>query len=119
MSYRTGLSWSVVPSVPIHTNTVIRGNVEWTDSTVRIVAPQTARDTTPSSLTKDPFLAALDHIRPGTSNRLVEFLERGPLFNGSPAMRSRPTAIETASSQERVVLARPPAPMVAPTAPRV
>jgi hypothetical protein len=65
----------VVPSVPIHTNTVVRGIVEWTDSTVRIVAPKTALDTSPASLTKEQFLAALDHARPGISDRLVEFLE--------------------------------------------
>jgi hypothetical protein len=65
----------VVPSVPIHTNTIVRGIVEWTDSTVRIVAPQTVLASTPASLTKEQFLATLDHVRPGTSNRLVEFLE--------------------------------------------
>jgi hypothetical protein len=65
----------VVPSVPIHTNTVVRGIVEWTDPTVRIVAPKTALDTTPASLTKEQFFATLDQARPGASNRLVEFLE--------------------------------------------
>lgn len=65
----------VVPSIPIHTNTVIRGIVEWTDSTVRIVAPQTVLDTSPASLTTEQFFVALDQTQPGTSNRLVEFLE--------------------------------------------
>jgi hypothetical protein len=70
-----GAELVVVPSVPIHTNTVVRGIVEWTDSTVRIVAPKTALDTSPASLTKEQFLAALDHIRPGTAHRLVESLD--------------------------------------------
>jgi hypothetical protein len=65
----------VVPSIPVHTNTIVRGIVEWADPGVRIVAPQTVLDTTPASLTKEQFFAALDHTRPGTSNRLVEFLE--------------------------------------------
>jgi hypothetical protein len=65
----------VVPSIPIHTNTVIRGIVEWTDSTVRIVAPKTVLDKSPASLTKEQFFAALDQVRHGISDRLVEFLE--------------------------------------------
>jgi hypothetical protein len=40
-----------------------------------VVAPQMVRETIPASLTKEQFLAALYHIRPGTSDRLVEFLE--------------------------------------------
>jgi hypothetical protein len=65
----------VVPSIPIHTNTIVRGIVEWADPGVRVVAPQTVLDTTPVSLTKEQFFAALDHSRPGTTDRLVEFLE--------------------------------------------
>jgi hypothetical protein len=42
---------------------------------VRIVAPKTALETSLASLTKEQFLVALDHIRPGISDRLVEFLE--------------------------------------------
>jgi hypothetical protein len=65
----------VVPSIPIHKNTVVRGIVEWTESTVRIVPPKTVLDTAPASLTKEHFFPALDQIRPGTSDRLVGFVE--------------------------------------------
>jgi hypothetical protein len=71
----SGSQLLVVPSVPIHTNTIVRGIVEWADPDVRIVPPQTVRDTSPTSLTKEQFFATLDETRPGTSNRLVEFLE--------------------------------------------
>jgi hypothetical protein len=71
----SGSQLVIVPSVPIHTRTVVRGIVEWADPGVRVVPPQTVRDATPASLTEEQFLATLDHARPGTSHRLIEFLE--------------------------------------------
>jgi hypothetical protein len=65
----------VVPSIPMLTNTIVRGIVEWEGSGVRIVAPQTAREKNPTTLSQEELFAGFDRLHPGTSDRLVEFLE--------------------------------------------
>jgi hypothetical protein len=66
----------VVPSIPLQTNTVVRGIVEWVDPGLRITPPpQTVQQAAPTSLTEEEFFAALNQLRPGTADRIVAFLK--------------------------------------------
>jgi len=68
--------WVVVPSIPLRTSNVVRGIVEWGEEGSRIVAaPNTPRQRTPTTLTDEQFFSALDLAFPGTSDRLLKFLE--------------------------------------------
>jgi hypothetical protein len=65
----------VVPSIPMQINTVVRGIVEWEGSGVRIVAPRTISEKLPTTLSQEELFAGFDRLHPGTSDRLVGFLE--------------------------------------------
>ncbi len=63
----------IVPSIPMTTTNIVRGIVEIRDGLPVVLAPlPTARAT---SLTEEEFFAALDQLRPKTSERLRAFLE--------------------------------------------
>jgi hypothetical protein len=66
----------VVPSVPLRTTNIVRGIVQIQETGVTIIPPpDTARGERASTLTEEQFMSSLDGLRPGTSARLLEFLE--------------------------------------------
>lgn len=65
----------VVPSIPLRTTNIVRGIVQVEDGRVSIVPPPpTTRSEKATTLSEDEMFAALDTKVPGTSDRLVAFL---------------------------------------------
>ncbi|HEX2255723.1 MAG TPA: hypothetical protein VHG92_03290 [Afifellaceae bacterium] len=62
----------------MHSTNVVRGIVETRDAIIDIAPPpDSARTRRATNLTEEEFLRGLDAIRPGTSERLLELVERG------------------------------------------
>jgi hypothetical protein len=65
----------VIPSIPMRTTNIVRGIVQVDDGRVTVAPPPpTTRAAIPTTLSEDEMFAALDAIRPGTSDRLLSFL---------------------------------------------
>lgn len=65
----------VVPSIPVRTTNIIRGIVEVGEMGIVISPPREVfRSERSTTLTEDQFLTGLDALRPGISEKLLEFL---------------------------------------------
>jgi len=67
----------VVPSIPMRTVNITRGVVQISADSVSVIQPPDAKEkgiTQPTTLTEDEFLGRLDQVRPGTSSRLLTFI---------------------------------------------
>lgn len=70
-----GGKWLVVPSVPLRTETIVRGIVQFESGAVAIAAPpRSVKSETPSTLSEESLFEALDRKRPGTTEQLIAFL---------------------------------------------
>lgn len=62
----------VIPSVPMRTENIVRGIVQIVDGQISVSKPE--REGKSQILSEEGFFAGLDHIEPGTSERLKQFL---------------------------------------------